>query len=247
MGYTPDSLKAMLERINQQKQIDPYSKTRPWTDFQPQQLSWQKPNDLDAYKSLQDQTMQNDQQATAVALVKAQNQAQYNQLQQQQQLNNVAQQNAIKPNGGGHGLVPANAPLPPWSNGGPLADLNPKAKLKTYDWRGFNLTLNSSVASRFISFLDALWKKGYKPKTIGSYADRNIAGTNTPSLHSLGLAIDIDPGLNPVNRDKNHKDDVFALPPGVGALAAKYGLNWGGSWNSYKDYMHFSVPYGGRQ
>ncbi len=116
--------------------------------------------------------------------------------------------------------------------------------LQNYNWNGRTLRLNSSVASRFIGFLNALKAQGYVPHSISTYANRNIAGTNTQSLHALGLAMDIDPGRNPVTWNGHN---ITSLPPGIGALAAKYGLMWGGSWTGQKrDPMHFSVPYGGR-
>jgi hypothetical protein len=31
------------------------------------------------------------------------------------------------------------------------------------------------------------------------------------------------------------------MPANIGAMAAKYGLGWGGNWNSSKDTMHFSM------
>jgi hypothetical protein len=82
---------------------------------------------------------------------------------------------------------------------------------------------------------------GYKPTSIGGYSNRNIAGTNKKSLHSYGFAIDIDPGRNPVTWNGQN---ITALPKGVGAMAARYGLMWGGSWKgSKRDTMHFSVPW----
>lgn len=123
--------------------------------------------------------------------------------------------------------------------------LRPNAPIKTMNWRGHNFQVNQQVAPIFKAFLNNLWRTGYKPAVIGGYSNRNIAGTDTRSLHSYGLAIDIDPAENPVQQAGQHMQT--SLPPHVGALAAKYGLAWGGSWNSYKDPMHFSVPWGGRE
>lgn len=119
---------------------------------------------------------------------------------------------------------------------------DPNAGLGTYRWNGFGLTVNRSMADNFIGFLGALAKTGYKVTSLGSYANRNIAGTNTKSLHSYGLAIDINPTQNPVK----YNQVITNLPAGVGRLAAKYGLAWGGEWNgSKKDPMHFSKPWYG--
>lgn len=122
--------------------------------------------------------------------------------------------------------------------------LNPHAPMKTINLPGLPnpVHVNSQVAPIFRSFLIDLLNTGYKIHSIGGHADRNIAGTNTPSLHSYGFAIDINPAQNPVTYGKIITD----LPKGIGQLAARYGLAWGGAWNgSKKDTMHFSVPYGG--
>lgn len=119
---------------------------------------------------------------------------------------------------------------------------NIEAGIGTFKWNGFPITVNRTLADNFIGFLDALSKTGYKITSIGTYANRNIAGTNTKSLHAYGLAMDINPSANPVAYDKV----ITNLPKGVGRLAAKYGLAWGGAWNgSKKDPMHFSKPWFG--
>lgn len=117
--------------------------------------------------------------------------------------------------------------------------INLGAGLKTVGTPYGNITVNATAADNFVSFLRALNRTGYKVNSIGSYANRNIAGTNTKSLHSYGLAVDINPAQNPVTYGKV----ITNLPKGIGRLAAKYGLAWGGNWNgSKKDPMHFSVP-----
>lgn len=122
----------------------------------------------------------------------------------------------------------------------------PRGKLIGVNWRGRSFTVNAKVAPIFVALLDDLWKAGYRPKVIGGYSNRNIAGTGTQSLHALGYAIDIDPDRNPIYYNSpNHKP--HDLPPNVKALAAKYGLKWGGNWKNTKDYMHFSMGYGGRE
>lgn len=108
--------------------------------------------------------------------------------------------------------------------------------------QGHTAYVSGRYAPLFQGFLNALSKKGYKIESLGGYADRNIAGTSTPSLHSYGLALDINPTQNPVSYGSVHTN----LPPGIGRLAAQYGLVWGGSWHGgKKDPMHFSIPYHG--
>lgn len=135
------------------------------------------------------------------------------------------------------------------SRGGPTTNVNykrgnvdPNAPMKSLKFNGMTYQVNASVAGRFQGFLKALAKQGYVPKSIGGYSNRNIAGTNTKSLHSYGLAIDIDPGSNPVTYGKIQT----TLPKNVGKLASQYGITWGGDWKgNKKDTMHFSVPYFG--
>lgn len=144
-----------------------------------------------------------------------------------------------QPDFSGHSNAPGGTA--PHTNFGPNFD--PEA-LTSFNWRGHTLHVNPVAVKPFRGLLNDLWKAGYRPKVIGSHNDRNIAGTNTPSLHSHGLAIDIDPGLNPVTRNGKM---ITALPKNVAAIARKWGLDWGGNWRSYKDPMHFSLPHGGRR
>jgi D-alanyl-D-alanine carboxypeptidase len=260
--YTPEVLSNMLERVKKRKEagLDPMQ-VQNYTEFAPKELTTQyDATPMNMYKSTQEQIGANQQTIADTASIMAQNRYNQRLLQEQRQQVKAAQQQYVKPLKPGE--VKANIPVQPGATGnysaqtwgknripqvGDIAQLNPNAGLQTMNFHGMNYTVNKQVAPIFQSFLTDLWRMGYHPVSIGGYANRNIAGTNTKSLHSLGYAIDIDPTKNPVNRDSNHADDVYALPASVGALAAKYGLSWGGSWNSYKDYMHFSVPYGGRQ
>lgn len=234
-NVTQQDILRTLDSLRQQQQRRTYFKPRPYADFMPRGLDYQEPDQSLAYQNLQATENLGDK-ATALSLVLAQNrQAKLNlkkskKSQQLQQKQLAAQQQSF---GGGGGGMP-----------GPVKGFNIHAPLKNYSWHGYGLKLNSSVAPRFIGFLNALSSKGYKIKSIGTYANRNIAGTNIKSLHSLGLAMDINPSSNPVTYNGHN---ITNLPPNVGALAAKYGLKWGGSWlHSKRDPMHFSVPYGGR-
>ena len=60
----------------------------------------------------------------------------------------------------------------------------------------------------------------------GGYANRNIAGTNTPSQHAFGHAIRCSSAENP--RGANTPSN---LPSDVGDIAASHGLIWGGNWS----------------
>jgi hypothetical protein len=87
---------------------------------------------------------------------------------------------------------------------------------------------------------------------------RNVAGTDVLSHHALGVAIDINPLLNPMVIGGDvfppdgapHVERTSARPgmivrPGpVVDLFAHHGWAWGGDWPHMKDYHHFFKPPG---
>ncbi|NIZ46737.1 M15 family metallopeptidase [Spirochaetales bacterium BR208] len=86
--------------------------------------------------------------------------------------------------------------------------------------------------------------------TPGSYYWRNIAGTNTVSYHSYGVAIDINPKKTqrPIywlwesQRNKEWylvaPQDRWQIHPKVIQFFLEEGFLWGGTWPQY-DIMHF--------
>lgn len=101
---------------------------------------------------------------------------------------------------------------------------------------GLSTSVNASYASNFQGFINDLEAGGYRISSLGGYNHRNIAGTNRLSNHAFGNAIDINPLTNPMGRSL-----VTDMPANVGDMASKWGLSWGGNWNSKKDAMHFEV------
>ena len=99
---------------------------------------------------------------------------------------------------------------------------------------------STSVATEFAKNFQGLinWfdDQGYKIKSLGGYADRNIAGTNTPSYHSRGAAIDINPAENPMGSQR-----ITDMPKGTREAAKAMGLGWGLDWPNKSDAMHFSA------
>lgn len=87
---------------------------------------------------------------------------------------------------------------------------------------------------------------------------RKIADSPKLSMHSYGLAIDINPLQNPYILTESNKCEIFPVE-GAGyldrsdkragmvepvvELFAEYGFSrWGGIWKSPVDYHHFQVP-----
>ncbi len=84
---------------------------------------------------------------------------------------------------------------------------------------------------------------------------RAVAGSKTLSMHSYGLAVDINPLLNPyVKSDgsisppsgEEYADRKKDFPGKIGhddlcyKLFIERGWTWGGDWKGSKDYQHFS-------
>ena len=101
---------------------------------------------------------------------------------------------------------------------------------------GAGFTVGRPHANTFGGLFDDLAMAGYdiKPEQSGGYANRNIAGTSTPSRHAFGEAVD-------VNWTDNARGTSGTIPPDLARqLAAKHGMIWGGDWSN-PDPMHFEV------
>ncbi len=103
----------------------------------------------------------------------------------------------------------------------------------------------SNAAPAFQGLVNDLERAGYPidAKTSGGFNPRMIAGTQTPSQHASGNAIDINWQANA--RGVNTPSDI---PADVArSLAAKYGMVWGGDWTgNTRDPMHFEYRGGGK-
>lgn len=103
---------------------------------------------------------------------------------------------------------------------------------------GAQFTVHPTHADRFTGFLADLHERGYNVDggQSGGYANRNIRGTNRPSRHRDGAAID-------VNWGRNREGTMGDIPADVAReLARKHGLIWGGDFRSRSpDPMHFEI------
>lgn len=90
---------------------------------------------------------------------------------------------------------------------------------------------------------------------------RTIAGTDTLSKHALGMAIDINPRMNPYvrgeeclpengreYRERNpklcrgeHADKMIHKKDIAYKIMKRNGFSWGGEWKDSKDYQHFEM------
>lgn len=115
---------------------------------------------------------------------------------------------------------------------------------------GAPMTVSAADAARFQGLVNDLQAAGIRidPAQSGGYNPRNIRGTNTPSQHASGRAVDLNWSDNPVGGRPGGADDPTAqfnvIPTDLArTLAGRHGLEWGGDWRN-PDPMHFQVARG---
>jgi len=102
----------------------------------------------------------------------------------------------------------------------------------------------ATAVDAFRALEQALRTSGYQPRSSWAYNCRNIANTNKFSLHSFGIAIDIDPKANPFTTGDPYSGKIKAHHvEAVLEIKNKRGQSvwsWGGSWKK-RDRMHFQL------
>lgn len=139
-----------------------------------------------------------------------------------------------------------------------------------------NLVVHQDVVADVIAIFEQLQQVGYpiaKMQTVDHYPGaedelsmednntsayncRPLPGSNTPSLHAFGRAVDVNPLINPYIDSTGHIEPTTAAPyldrnrtdPGLlhaGDRAVRAftdrGWRWGGDWRTPKDYQHFEL------
>ena len=102
------------------------------------------------------------------------------------------------------------------------------------------------AAPAYAALEQALHAEGIRAPEAWAYNVRNIAGSSLPSLHSYGIAIDLDPAANPYvpwsgwHQTRFTPDQIAA----VDAIVTTRGVRvwkWGGHWRPDADLMHFQI------
>ena len=140
------------------------------------------------------------------------------------------------------------------------------------------LVVNKKIAKKVVKLFYELYQEEYpiqRMKLIDSYdADdvtsmeanntsafnyRTVSGTSKLSNHAYGMAIDINPRINPyvkgnvvlpengaAYKQRNvakckgkYKSNMIHKGDTAYQILTKYGFEWGGSWHSCQDYQHF--------
>lgn len=268
MAISPELFQLAMRRNREADKS--YRIPKHFSESLPAELQVKDPANQEAFRTAFEPIKRRGQIATDIVQTKAQNQTAYEALQQAKQyrggmkgalaelIKNQPELKNRKPgtidlsdmdlifNGkGGGGLKKGVTPQDLISRMKPMM----RHHLTTFRLPGMpnSVTVNKTVAPLFRGFLHDLIKSGYNIQSLGSHNIREQAsGSGLMSLHSYGLAIDINPTQNPFQDASGGMKEN--MPPGIARLAAKYGLVWGGGkqWQSIKDPMHFSIPYKNR-
>lgn len=125
-----------------------------------------------------------------------------------------------------------------WGPGWPTARYSDMVTIVVGDRAKVKLSVHKRIAPIFKQFCDEIDRRGYDLEAVADdwgYACRPIRGTQTPSNHSWGLAIDLNAVANPMSSTL-----ITDMPAWVIDLAEKkYGLFWGGRYRTRPDAMHF--------
>ena len=109
-----------------------------------------------------------------------------------------------------------------------------------------------------IDVYDGKDRKSMKANNTSCFNYRVVSGTTTISNHGYGVAIDINPRINPcvwwengkrkvspkngtqyADRTKTYDHPIITHSDYCYKLFHKLGYFWGGDWNTLKDYQHF--------
>lgn len=115
--------------------------------------------------------------------------------------------------------------------------------LKNVKGTGCSIQLHHKIAANFEYCLGEAIKAcpTYKVRMLGGYCARHQRNDPTLplSIHSYGAAFDINWDTNPMG-----KKLITDLPDAFILAFTQQGWEWGGSWRSLKDAMHFQFATG---
>ena len=111
---------------------------------------------------------------------------------------------------------------------------------------------------RLVDDFDADDEVSTEANNTSGFNYRFVAGTKSRSLHSYGMAIDVNPLFNPYVKGNNVDPDSAAVYADRSKdfagkidkddlcyqLFTRHGWEWGGDWKTVKDYQHFSKEVG---
>ena len=120
-----------------------------------------------------------------------------------------------------------------WGPGWPT---NNSSKMATVRAAGIALSVRSELAPLVESLVKETAARGYALRhgECWGFANRAIRGTNRPSNHSWGLAVDLNAPANPMGAHL-----VTDMPGWMVELWTSKRFRWGGNYTGRKDAMHY--------
>lgn len=124
-----------------------------------------------------------------------------------------------------------------WGPGWPHGQTSKMVTVTLSNGTHFPQGMRAEIAHLFTLLCEETIRRGYMihPGQCWGYENRPITGTtDQPSLHSWGLAGDINAPENPY-----HSSLITDMPFWMPTLWAAYGWRWGGTYPGNKDAMHY--------
>ena len=120
-----------------------------------------------------------------------------------------------------------------WGPGWPT---NNASKMTTVRAGGVALSVRSELAPVVEWLVNQTTAQGYSLRhgECWGFANRAIRGTNRPSNHSWGLAVDLNAPANPMSAQL-----ITDMPPSMVELWKSKQFRWGGEYKGRKDAMHY--------
>ena len=110
-----------------------------------------------------------------------------------------------------------------------------------------SLRVHKKLANEYIEIFKEMKAIGFpvRKSDTAAYVWRYMATNGSKiSYHSYGSVVDLNWNSNPLcySGTGAYKPgvDPYSVTPTVVAIWKKHGFYWGGDWNSYQDYMHFT-------
>lgn len=109
-------------------------------------------------------------------------------------------------------------------------------KMRVVRAGGVAVSVHRGIAPLVDWLLGETVRRGYQPRhgECWGFANRAIRGSNKPSNHSWGLAVDINAPANPMGSKL-----VTDMPDWMPELWKSKGFRWGGDYRTRPDAMHY--------
>jgi len=128
----------------------------------------------------------------------------------------------------------------------------PQGYLRTIDLREFGIPTFQRIYCNYVM-------EGPLKKALAVIAERGLIGeiktydgcwnirvmkgnAGLLSVHSWGMALDLNTATNPFQRDGS-EEVITDFSPGFIQCFSAAGFEWGGLWHSCHDAMHFQLPW----